>query len=107
MLELYLSIIPSTTYNLLHIFTPVPNKQLRQRNNLSYKIQALIILYCIKHYHTNNGVFGSKLFTAAFTSKHHKTSIDYFKCVQHTGQSPETHHTPQSQRDWVTTCIPH
>jgi hypothetical protein len=22
-----------------------------------------------------------------------KTSIDYFKCVQHTGQRPETHHT--------------
>ncbi len=25
------------------------------------------------------------------------TSIDYFKCVQHTGQRPETHHTPPSR----------
>jgi hypothetical protein len=31
-----------------------------------------------------------------------KSSIDYFKCVQHTRQKPETHHTPPSHRDWVT-----
>ncbi len=37
-----------------------------------------------------------------------KISIDYFKCVNHTGQRPKTHHTPLSHRDWVTIlCIPH
>ena len=34
-------------------------------------------------------------------------SIDYFKCVQHTGQNPETHHTTPSHRDWVTIDYKH
>ena len=36
-----------------------------------------------------------------------KNSNDYFKCVQHTGQSPETHHTTPSHRDWVTIDYKH
>ena len=36
-----------------------------------------------------------------------KNSIDYFKCVQHTGQSPVTHHTTPSHRDWVTIDYKH
>jgi hypothetical protein len=36
-----------------------------------------------------------------------KNSIDYFKCVQHTGQNPETHHTTPSHRDWVTIDYKH
>jgi hypothetical protein len=36
-----------------------------------------------------------------------KNSNDYFKCVQHTGQNPETHHTTPSHRDWVTIDYKH
>ncbi len=31
-----------------------------------------------------------------------KNSIDYFKCMQHAGQNPVTHHTTPSHRDKVT-----
>jgi hypothetical protein len=34
-------------------------------------------------------------------------SNDYFKCVQHAGQNPETHHTTLSHRDWVTIDYKH
>jgi hypothetical protein len=33
--------------------------------------------------------------------------IDYFKCVQHAGWSPVTHHTTLSHRDWVTIDYKH
>jgi hypothetical protein len=39
--------------------------------------------------------------------KKKKNSIDYFKCVQHTGHSPETHHTTPSRREWVTIDYKH
>jgi hypothetical protein len=31
-----------------------------------------------------------------------KNKIDYFKCMQHAGWSPVTHHTTPSRRDWMT-----
>ncbi len=40
-------------------------------------------------------------------AKYIKTSIDYFKCLQHTGQRPETHHTPPSHRVSVTIHTSH
>jgi hypothetical protein len=36
-----------------------------------------------------------------------KNSIEYFKCMQHAGRSPVTHHTTPSCRDWVTIDYKH
>ncbi len=44
-----------------------------------------------------HNVFPSNI-SISHMQKHKKTSIDYFKCVQHTGQRPETHHTPHMQK---------
>jgi len=36
-----------------------------------------------------------------------KNSIDYYKCMQHTGLRPVTHHTTPSHRIVVTIFKPH
>jgi hypothetical protein len=40
-------------------------------------------------------------------SQENKNLIDYFKCAQHAGQNPVTHHTTLSHRDWVTIDYKH
>jgi hypothetical protein len=39
--------------------------------------------------------------------KKNKKKIDYFKCMQHAGRSPVTHHTTPSHRNWVTIDYKH
>jgi len=46
-------------------------------------------------------------FSCSYPPMETKNSIDYFKCVQHAGQSPVTHHTTPSHRDWVTIDYKH
>ncbi len=55
--------------------------------------------------------FSTNILCIKFKIKHWwetvKNSIDYFKCMQHAGWSPVTHHTTPSRRDWVTIDYKH